>query len=140
MTVRVILVIAALLLPLSAGAGVASIWAVGDGEKIARDARASAFKARNAVWDGRRVSLFGARNEILAFQVIVEADAKGIGALSLALPRLRQRGGPGQITYVPPGADPSSVTASRCNSSASTTQRVSCGLPASSRTRQCICQ
>jgi hypothetical protein len=79
---------------------------VGDGEKIARDTRSSPLKPRNTVWDGRRVALFGARNEIVAFQVIVEADAKGIGALSLRLPELRRRGGGGGIVYATPGPDP----------------------------------
>jgi len=120
---RAVIALAVLLTPVPVHSGVASIWAVGDGEKIARDARPAALKARNAVWDGLRVRLFGARNEIVAFQVIVEADKAGIGALSLALPELRQRGGPGphvagrepgrlvagpgRIAYAPPRADPS---------------------------------
>lgn len=90
----------------SARAGVASLWAVHDGEKVAPDERNHAAKARNTVWDGRRVTLFGARNEIVAFQVIVEADARGIDALSLSLPELRLRGGGSRIRYAPPGADP----------------------------------
>ena len=107
MIARSFIVLAALLTSVPVRAGVASIWAVGDGEKISRDPRPGPLKARNAVWDGRRVTLFGARNEILAFQVIVEADGKGIGALAIALPELRQRGGSGRIAYVPPRADPS---------------------------------
>ena len=63
----------------------------------------------NAAWDGRSVRLFGARNEVLAFQVIVQADAAGIGALGVSLPELRQRGGAARIVYAPPAADPSSV-------------------------------
>ena len=107
MRTRAIAALALLLAPGPARAGVTSIWAVGDGERLARDARPAGLKARNAVWDGRRVSLFGARNEVLAFQVVVEADARGIGALSIALPELRHRGGRGRIAYAPPGADPS---------------------------------
>jgi hypothetical protein len=90
-----------------AAAGVAAIWAVGDGEKIAPDTTASPLAARNAAWDGRSVHLFGARNEVLAFQVIVQADASGIGKLSVALPELRQRGGAARIGYAPPSSDPS---------------------------------
>ena len=78
-----------------AGAGVASVWAVGDGEKVPPDAVASPLAHGNAAWDGRTVRLFGARNEVVAFQVIVQADAAGIGALSASLPELRQRGGCG---------------------------------------------
>ena len=93
-------------------AGVASVWAVGDGEKVAPDTTASPLAARNAAWDGRAVRLFGARNEVVAFQVIVQADAAGIAALSVSLPELRRRGGDERIRYAPPAADPS-LTAGR---------------------------
>ena len=43
------------------------------------------------------------RNEVVAFQVIVEADARGIAALSVALPELRRRGGGARIAYAAPG-------------------------------------
>jgi len=89
-----------------ARAGVASLWAVSDGEKVERDDRASPWKGRNSVWDGQRVRLFGARNEIVAFQVMVESDAQGIEALRLSLPELRQRGGASRIAYAAPAADP----------------------------------
>jgi hypothetical protein len=90
----------------SARAGAARVWAVSDGEKIERDDRASPFRERNSAWDGRRVRLFGARNEIVAFQVIVESDARGIAALRLALPELRLQGGPDRIRYAAPAGDP----------------------------------
>ncbi len=90
----------------SASAGVATVWAVSDGEKVERDDRAHPLKARNAVWDGRSVRLAAARNEIVAFQAIVEADDAGITALSAALPRLRRRGGTEAIAYSAPAADP----------------------------------
>ena len=89
-----------------AAAGVASVWAVGDGDKIARDAAQSPLAKGNAAWDGRTVRLAAARNEIVAFQVIVEADGSGIRALSAALPELRRRGGSGRIAYAPPAKDP----------------------------------
>lgn len=91
----------------AASAGVAAVWAVSDGEKVERDDRAHPLKARNAVWDGRSVRLAAARNEVVAFQVIVEADGTGIGALAASLPELRQRSGSGTIAYAPPVADPS---------------------------------
>ena len=88
-----------------ADAGVRRVWAVNDGEKVERDARDHPASARNATWDGRTVRVFGARNEIIAFQVIVDADERGVRELSLRLPSLisnRDR-----ITYQPPAADPS---------------------------------
>jgi hypothetical protein len=83
------------------------VWAVSDGEKIERDDLASPLEARNAVWDGRAVHLAAARNEIVAFQVIVESGSAGIRALSASLPELRRRGGADTIAYAPPATDPS---------------------------------
>ena len=98
--------LALLLAAAPAAAGVASVWAVGDGDKVARDGARSPLAKGNAVWDGRTVRLAAARNEIVAFQVIVEADGSGIRALSAALPELRRRGGSERIAYAPPAKDP----------------------------------
>jgi hypothetical protein len=87
-----------------ADADVRRVWAVSDGEKVERDAKDHPASARNTVWDGRTVRVFGARNEIVAFQVIVEADADGIGELSLRLPELASA--TERIVYQPPAADP----------------------------------
>jgi hypothetical protein len=101
------LVLVALCAASPAAAGVAAVWAVSDGEKVKRDDRAHPLKARNAVWDGRTIRLAAARNEIVAFQAIVEADGAGIGALSAALPALRREGSEDTIAYAPPAIDPS---------------------------------
>ncbi|HEY8150852.1 MAG TPA: hypothetical protein VIK51_18240, partial [Vicinamibacteria bacterium] len=93
--------------PVLVEAGVARVWAVSDGEKIEQDDLASPLRARNSAWDGTTVRLFGARNEVIAFQVMVQSDARGIQALTAALPELRQRGGKGRIAYAAPGTDPS---------------------------------
>ncbi|MBK5296738.1 MAG: DUF4091 domain-containing protein [Vicinamibacteria bacterium] len=87
-----------------ARAGIRRVWAVNDGEKIERDSRDHPARAGNSAWDGRVVRLTGARNEVLAVQVIVEADARGVGALSLRLPELASA--TDRITYRPPAADP----------------------------------
>ena len=102
---RVLLVIlAAFISAMPVEGGVRRVWAVHDGEKVERDAVNHPASERNAVWDGRTVRLFGARNEILAFQVIVEADASGVGELSVRVPQLvssRDR-----IVYRAPRSDP----------------------------------
>ncbi len=80
------------------------VWAVDDGEKVERDGRNHRARVRNTTWNGRTIRVFGARNEIIAFQVIVEADERGVRELSVRLPSLvseRDR-----ITYQPPRADP----------------------------------
>ena len=97
----------AILLTLAAGtadAGVRRVWGIHDGDKIERDAQGHPAGAHNAVWDGRTVRVFGARNEIVAFQVIVEADARGVEALSARLPVLISPRG--RIAYRAPAADP----------------------------------
>ncbi len=89
----------------AADAGMRRVWAVNDGEKIGRDARDHPAQRGNSVWDGRRVRVFGARNEVVAFQVIVEADASGIDRLTLSLPRLTGPDG-NSLVYKAPEADP----------------------------------
>ncbi len=99
-----ILLFAFALLPADAPADVRRVWAVTDGDKIERDALNHPASSRNAVWDGRVVRLFGAQNEVVAFQLIVEADASGIQELSVRLPELVSE--KDRITYEPPAPDP----------------------------------
>ena len=75
-----------------AEAGLASVWAVDDGEKIFRDDIASPLKGGNSVWDGSSVALFGARNEIVAFQLILEADGSGASDVDVAVSDLTNGG------------------------------------------------
>ena len=100
------LLLASCLLPATASAAARRVWAVNDGEKVERDDLGNPSARANSAWDGRVVRIFGARNEVIAFQVVVEADARGIGRLSVALPELKRRGGGGRIAYAPPAADP----------------------------------
>ena len=87
-------------------AGVQRIWAVGDGERIEKFDLRHPLQAANSVWDGEEISIFGARNEILAFQIIVESDAEGINSLAASLPSLIHRSGSSRIDYMSPEPDP----------------------------------
>ena len=49
--------------------------------------------------------IFGARNEIVAVQLIVQADEEGITRLNVSLPELKTTGG-GRIVYRAPAVDP----------------------------------
>jgi hypothetical protein len=93
------------LLAASAEAAVRRVWAVHDGEKVDRDARDHPARDRNAAWDGRTIRLVAARNEIVAFQVIVETDGRGVGQLGVSLSRLTRPSGEA-IAYRAPDADP----------------------------------
>ena len=69
-------------------ADLASIWAVDDGEKIFRDDLTNPLEAGgadNSVWNGTTVSLFAARNEIVAFQLILEADGAGASSVNVTV-------------------------------------------------------
>ena len=103
--VTVLLLITLLFAP-SSSASVRVIWAVNDGEKIERDDLNNANKAANSTWDGHRIKIFGARNEIIAFQLIVETNEDGVNALSVSLPELRQTRGAANIKYLAPDLDP----------------------------------
>ena len=103
--------ICVLLFGASAQASVRTVWAVNDGEKVERDDLNNANKQTNSAWDGHKVKIFGARNEIIAFQLIVEADQDGIARLSIALPQLLQKGGKARISYTVPVLDPTNYLA-----------------------------
>jgi hypothetical protein len=94
----------------SASGSVREIWAVNDGEKIERDDLNNPNKAGNSTWDNHKIKIFGARNEIIAFQLIVETDKDGVTALSVALPELRQTRGTANIQYLVPELDPTVYT------------------------------
>ena len=89
----------------SADGAVRAIWAVNDGQKVDRDDRQYPARAGNSAWDGRRVLIFGARNEIVAVQLIVQADEEGITRLNVSLPELKTTGG-SRIVYRAPAVDP----------------------------------
>ena len=69
---------------------IARVWAVDDGEKVKKDdlRHPLADSADNEVWDGERITIFAARNEIIAFQLIIEAGPDGAAAVDVALYRL----------------------------------------------------
>jgi hypothetical protein len=60
---------------------VKTVWALGDGDKVFRDDLNHPYKKRNLTWDGKSIHLKGLYNEVLAFQVIVEAG--GLSAESI---------------------------------------------------------
>lgn len=87
-----VLACAAALLLCAGGAqaqlGLNAIWAVDDGEKIFLDDVDNPLKSGggdNSVWDGSTVSLFAARNEVVAFQLILEAGATGATGVNVTV-------------------------------------------------------
>lgn len=95
-----------LLLSANTFGSIRTVWAINDGEKVERDDLNNSNKKQNSAWDGRKIKIFGARNEIVAFQMIVEAGKETIQQLSVRLSELRQQKGDGRITYLAPANDP----------------------------------
>lgn len=83
------------------------IWAASDGVKVDKFNLNHLYKSGNYIWDGDSVRIFGAINEMVAFQVIVEA---GLKPLTISKARLRElvhkKFPENSIKYVPPDADP----------------------------------
>jgi len=75
----------------SSPSGINRIWAVDDGEKIRKDDIASdlATNPANKVWQNKTITLFGARNETVAFQLIIEAGTSGAGNVNLSVSDLK---------------------------------------------------
>jgi len=69
------------------------VWAVNDGEKVKRFDVRNANKFANSVWDRRQVSLFGARNEVVGFQVIVQSGKEGAAQVDASLAELTHADG-----------------------------------------------
>lgn len=74
--------------------GITLVWAVDETEKVRRDDLKHWAKTSdgNHLWDGTTIRIFGARNEVVGCQVILEAAGTGAQEISLSLDSLA---GPG---------------------------------------------
>src|SRR5450759_4857970 len=75
----------------NAPSGVSRIWAIDDSEKIRQDDinNPLATDKNNAVWINNSINVFGGRNEIVAFQLIIQADAQGVTNVNVAISDLK---------------------------------------------------
>jgi hypothetical protein len=80
--------------------GVKRVWAVDDGEKIKREDinNPLATDNNNVVWKDNKINIFGARNEIVAFQLILQAEKDGAGNVDVVISDL------GNGTTIIPGS------------------------------------
>jgi hypothetical protein len=71
-------------------AGIDRIWAIDDGEKVKKGDlnHPLAFSSSNLVWDGNSISIFGARNEIVAFQLIIQSNSSNTNNVNVTLDQL----------------------------------------------------
>jgi hypothetical protein len=90
-----VLALALLAAATPARAAVNAIWANEGGDKVLREElRATADPARvvNRAWNGSEIRLFGARNEVISFNLVLEALA-GARGVSVRFDRLAGPGG-----------------------------------------------
>ena len=67
------------------------IWANDGGDKVTRDELRcfkDASKVINTVWDGSKIKVFGARNEVVSFNLVIEAPSVAVDGVTVALNRL----------------------------------------------------
>ena len=91
-------------------ADISAVWVCNDGEKIEQNDLDNPNMTGNSAWNGTQAKIFGRRNEILAFQVIVAAGGQSINSLTATLSGLKERGGSSRIVYTPPAKDPTVYT------------------------------
>jgi hypothetical protein len=70
--------------------GIKRVWALDDGEKIKREDinNPLASDLNNAVWKDNKINLFGCRNEIIAFQLIIQAEKDGADDVNVSISSL----------------------------------------------------
>jgi hypothetical protein len=80
------------------GSKITAVWANDGGDKVTRDelrATGNPSAVLNSVWDGTGISLFGARNEVVAFNLVLEAPTSSATNINVSLTSLT---GPGSAT------------------------------------------
>jgi len=76
--------------PLASG-DIAHVWANEGGDKVTRDELRATNDPRtvlNSVWDGTSISLFGARNEVVSFNLVLEAPTIDVADVNVSLTEL----------------------------------------------------
>jgi hypothetical protein len=67
--------------------GVKRVWALDDGEKIKREdiSNPLATNINNLVWQDDKINIFGGRNEIISFQLIIQAEEDGADDVNVVI-------------------------------------------------------
>ena len=79
------------LMSFNAPSGLRRVWAIDDGEKIRQDDinNPLALDKNNFVWQNNKITVFGGRNEIVAFQLIIQAETQGAKLVNVAISDLK---------------------------------------------------
>lgn len=90
-----LLMIGTLVVPGSARAELSALWAVGESTKVRAKRLEHPLRAKNTLYDGKRVKLFGLRNEVVSFQLILVGGTRpteGVGVKLEALGAIKNEG------------------------------------------------
>ena len=79
------------LLPNPGIAQIKRVWALDDGEKIKKEdiTNPLATDKNNAVWKKNSINIFGGKNEIVAFQLMIQADISGAKNVNVVISDLK---------------------------------------------------
>ncbi|MDW6023083.1 DUF4091 domain-containing protein [Mesorhizobium sp. BAC0120] len=80
----------------AASDAITSVWANDGGDKVTRDelrAHGNAASVRNSVWDGESIRLFAAANEVVSFNLVIEAADQTAHAVGVSLTDLSNGSG-----------------------------------------------
>ena len=90
------------------GSNISTVWANDGGDKVSRDELRASLgvenktgTVHNRVWNGSSINLFGARNESVSFNLVLEAAAGAAPNVSVAFDTLTGPGGATIQTTVP---------------------------------------
>lgn len=89
--------------------GLSAIWANNGEDKVTRNelrATRNPAKVKNSLWDGNKILLFGARNEVVNFNLILEASQAAVDGISIKFDSLT---GPGGAAISSPPPDRSTI-------------------------------
>lgn len=92
-------------------AGLAAVWATDDGDKVERHDLAHPARLGNPVWiPGVGIDLWAARNETVAFQVVLEGDESGACCVTVSMSGFGASDGARiENDFTRPGADESDL-------------------------------
>jgi hypothetical protein len=80
----------------SGNTAITAVWANEGGDKVTRDelrATGKASAVANSVWDGHCIKVFGAKNEIVSFDLVLEAATSKAAKVTVSLGNLTGPGG-----------------------------------------------
>ena len=80
----------------SSNTSLSAVWANEGGDKVTQDelrATTNAGAVMNSVWDGHCIKTFGAKNEVVSFNVVLEAATSKAASVSVSLGPLTGPGG-----------------------------------------------